>query len=222
MLKALRSLRAACERGSFGAACGKRFFASAPRPPFRRRVLFETLEPRILLSADFLPLTPDVSPGPLADYYAAEQVELLVSENTPPPVIVLSDEPLPVSSAQPSNVEEEELTAGFTVGTDEVLDGGGLTAAALEPSFGPDALLTTTWDGGGGDSQWSNPLNWDRDQLPTAEYQVVIGGTGGTIVYSAGITTTVGALVITYTASDDRRTAAPMIRFTRFASIASS
>ncbi|WP_309387455.1 PEP-CTERM sorting domain-containing protein [Cerasicoccus frondis] len=35
-------------------------------------------------------------------------------------------------------------------------------------------LSAITWDGGGGDGLWSNPLNWDGDVLPTSDDNVVI------------------------------------------------
>jgi len=31
-----------------------------------------------------------------------------------------------------------------------------------------------TWDGGGGDQQWTNPLNWDNDLLPESDADVWI------------------------------------------------
>src|SRR5262245_43974320 len=36
-------------------------------------------------------------------------------------------------------------------------------------------LLTVVhWDGGGGNSDWNNPTNWDTDQVPTADNTAVI------------------------------------------------
>ncbi|MGE3313287.1 MAG: hypothetical protein AB7O66_25250, partial [Limisphaerales bacterium] len=37
---------------------------------------------------------------------------------------------------------------------------------------------TITWDGGGGDSQWSTPANWSGDTLPGSTDDVVIGQAG--------------------------------------------
>ncbi len=45
-------------------------------------------------------------------------------------------------------------------------------------------LLSASWDGGGGDSLWSNPLNWAGDTLPTAADVVSIGAGFGTVRYT--------------------------------------
>jgi hypothetical protein len=41
-------------------------------------------------------------------------------------------------------------------------------------TYGP-----VTWDGGGGDRRWLNPLNWSRDTLPTFDDDVVIADVPG-------------------------------------------
>ena len=33
---------------------------------------------------------------------------------------------------------------------------------------------TVTWDGGGGDDLWINKLNWDMDEVPTFNDDVII------------------------------------------------
>ncbi len=38
-----------------------------------------------------------------------------------------------------------------------------------------------TWDGGGGDNSWHNPLNWTGDTLPTTTDSAVIDAVGTTI-----------------------------------------
>src|SRR5262249_10999847 len=55
---------------------------------------------------------------------------------------------------------------------------------------------TINWDGGGGDFNWNNPVNWDSNTLPGADDSVAIGAlfSGTAISHSAG-TTTVSALV---------------------------
>ena len=35
-------------------------------------------------------------------------------------------------------------------------------------------LATASWDAGGGDSDWNNPLNWDSDTLPGSQDTAVI------------------------------------------------
>ncbi|PQO40825.1 hypothetical protein, partial [Blastopirellula marina] len=48
-------------------------------------------------------------------------------------------------------------------------------------------LATITWDGGGEDHSWSNPLNWSNDQLPSIADDVTIDVEGSvTIEYNAG------------------------------------
>ncbi|MEM8679379.1 MAG: Calx-beta domain-containing protein, partial [Planctomycetota bacterium] len=49
-------------------------------------------------------------------------------------------------------------------------------------------LATVTWDGGGDGLSWSDPLNWDSDQLPVDADEVIIDlpGSDPTIEYSSG------------------------------------
>src|SRR4051794_33180327 len=50
-------------------------------------------------------------------------------------------------------------------------------------------LLSVTWDGGGGNSDWNNPLNWDTDQSPGSQDTVVIDLTGTfTVALSTDVT----------------------------------
>jgi RHS repeat-associated protein len=50
-------------------------------------------------------------------------------------------------------------------------------------------LAEVIWDGGGGDSLWSTPANWDNDLLPTSVDDVIIdSGTGAITVGSASRT----------------------------------
>jgi hypothetical protein len=56
-------------------------------------------------------------------------------------------------------------------------------------SLEPRTLLAAVmWDGGGGDFQWSNPLNWDTDTLPGEGDDVTIefGANDFTVVHSGG------------------------------------
>lgn len=56
-------------------------------------------------------------------------------------------------------------------------------------SLEPRTLLAAVmWDGGGGDFQWNNPLNWDTDMLPGAADDVTIdfGANDFTVVHSGG------------------------------------
>jgi hypothetical protein len=57
-------------------------------------------------------------------------------------------------------------------------------------------LSTIVWDGGGGDFNWNNPLNWSTDTLPTAEDDVEISTdfAGITIVHTSD-TTNINSLV---------------------------
>ena len=48
-------------------------------------------------------------------------------------------------------------------------------------------MAAVSWDGGGGNLLWSNPINWSGDQLPTASDDVTINAPGDvTIVFSGG------------------------------------
>ena len=51
----------------------------------------------------------------------------------------------------------------------------GVLAIALSCTM-PTHAATLTWDGGGGDTDWSNGLNWDTNTAPTAGDTMVIGG----------------------------------------------
>lgn len=45
-------------------------------------------------------------------------------------------------------------------------------------------LAAVSWDGGGGDLLWGNPLNWSGDQLPGADDDVTVDAPGdATIVH---------------------------------------
>ena len=46
-------------------------------------------------------------------------------------------------------------------------------------------LDTVTWDGGGDGQSWRDALNWDKDILPAASDDVLIGGTGPAVVHSS-------------------------------------
>src|SRR5262245_14748406 len=52
-------------------------------------------------------------------------------------------------------------------------------------------LSTINWDGGGGDFNWNNPLNWDTNTLPGANDFALIDFpfSGTTITHAAGTTT---------------------------------
>jgi len=57
-------------------------------------------------------------------------------------------------------------------------------------SLEPRTLLAAVmWDGGGGDFNWNNPLNWDTDTLPGAGDDVTIdfGANDFTVVHSGGM-----------------------------------
>ncbi|XZE56605.1 carboxypeptidase regulatory-like domain-containing protein [Planctomycetaceae bacterium SH139] len=50
-------------------------------------------------------------------------------------------------------------------------------------------LAAVSWDGGGGDLAWSNPLNWSSDQLPSETDDVAIDAGASRIEYASGNTT---------------------------------
>jgi hypothetical protein len=52
--------------------------------------------------------------------------------------------------------------------------GRGHVPACLEPLEARRVLAAVTWDAGGGDGLWSNPLNWSADILPTHRDDVAI------------------------------------------------
>src|SRR5262245_2995199 len=52
-----------------------------------------------------------------------------------------------------------------------------------------ELLAAISWDGGGGDLLWSNPLNWINNQLPGAADDVTINATGNvTVLHEDGAT----------------------------------
>ena len=56
-------------------------------------------------------------------------------------------------------------------------------------------LSIVSWDGGGNDFDWHNPLNWSDDALPTADDDVVIDVPADIAVTHAGGSTTVKSLI---------------------------
>ncbi|MCC6659952.1 MAG: hypothetical protein IT437_03605 [Phycisphaerales bacterium] len=66
---------------------------------------------------------------------------------------------------------------------------------ALEALESRTLLSTITWDGGGGDNSWHNPLNWAGDVLPGPSDDVVLDQPGGlTITHDQGVTTFVRSI----------------------------
>src|SRR5678816_328359 len=56
-------------------------------------------------------------------------------------------------------------------------------------------LAFVLWDGGGGDTDWDNPLNWTGDALPTAVDHVLIDAPGAqTITRSHNTAATIASL----------------------------
>jgi hypothetical protein len=53
----------------------------------------------------------------------------------------------------------------------------------LEDRLAPAVI---SWDGGGGDFRWENPLNWSNDALPSAADDVQISTPGITVTHSSG------------------------------------
>jgi hypothetical protein len=67
---------------------------------------------------------------------------------------------------------------------------------ALEHLEPRQLLATVTWDGGGGDNEWGNPLNWSGDALPGLNDAVVIDAAGQPTVHvSTGATANIASLV---------------------------
>jgi hypothetical protein len=60
------------------------------------------------------------------------------------------------------------------------------TSARLESLEDRTLLAAVAWDGGAGDLQWNNPLNWDGDVLPGSADDVVIDVTGDITVEATG------------------------------------
>ncbi len=56
-------------------------------------------------------------------------------------------------------------------------------------------LSIVTWDGGGGDFDWNNPLNWDIDALPGTDDSAVID-LDGTFTVSLSSTVTIASLTL--------------------------
>lgn len=67
----------------------------------------------------------------------------------------------------------------------------------MELLEGRQLLATVSWDGGGGDLSWHNPLNWSGDVLPGLNDDVVINvaGSNPTITHSQNVTTRVKSIV---------------------------
>src|SRR5437762_7068224 len=56
-------------------------------------------------------------------------------------------------------------------------------------SLEPRCLLSVTWDGGGGNSDWNNPLNWNPDTVPGQQDTAVIDLAGTfTVALSTDVT----------------------------------
>ena len=76
------------------------------------------------------------------------------------------------------------------------------TATGFEP-LEPRVLLTATWDGGGADDLWSNPLNWSPNSLPDPNEDVIIPAEKGDgtpipsdkVIFDLTGTTTIGRIV---------------------------
>jgi len=58
------------------------------------------------------------------------------------------------------------------------------TRLYVEPLEDRRLLAVFTWDGGGGDLFWNNPLNWDADALPGIGDDVVVGDLPGEVTIS--------------------------------------
>ena len=56
----------------------------------------------------------------------------------------------------------------------------------LEPRV---LLAAVSWDGGGGDGQWTNPLNWSNDALPGPADDVTVAGANVALAIGAGAQT---------------------------------
>ena len=74
--------------------------------------------------------------------------------------------------------QTERLNAKAT-GTQEVITMKSLKltlalASLLAGTFTSALGTTITWDGGGGDLSWQNPLNWSGDQVPGSADDAVI------------------------------------------------
>ncbi len=58
-------------------------------------------------------------------------------------------------------------------------------------------LSAVSWDGGGGDLDWHNPLNWSGDVLPGPDDDVLINVPGAPVITHAGGSTSVRSLTST-------------------------
>ncbi|MCA9078469.1 MAG: hypothetical protein KDA93_25805, partial [Planctomycetaceae bacterium] len=62
--------------------------------------------------------------------------------------------------------------------------------AKCEPLEQRVLLAAVTWDGGGGDLLWSNPLNWSGDLLPGPTDDVTLNADGNvTVEFDSGAST---------------------------------
>src|SRR5687767_8464251 len=66
--------------------------------------------------------------------------------------------------------------------TSNPLERAACASEMLEPRL---LLAGVSWDGGGGDGQWINPLNWSTDALPGPADDVTVAGANVTLAGSA-------------------------------------
>ena len=55
-------------------------------------------------------------------------------------------------------------------------------------------MAIVAWDGGGGDTNWHNPLNWGSDYVPGAADDVEISNTSVTITLTAASDVTINSV----------------------------
>jgi hypothetical protein len=146
-------------------------------PGGERRMLFEPLEPRVLLSADLNPSADSL----LSDAAQASQPgeTLLLLDEKPAPSVDTSM--LPVLDKH--STADPEFTAGFAVASDGWISGGFVVEKDL---------VVREWDGGGNGTSWSDAANWVGNVLPGAGEQAVVGA-GHNVSFNT--TATVGALL---------------------------
>ncbi|HET9217662.1 MAG TPA: tandem-95 repeat protein, partial [Terriglobia bacterium] len=87
-----------------------------------------------------------------------------------------------------------DITGDFTTYTGLSIPGGG----TFDPLFNAqntelrlevlEAVPTIIWDGGGNDTSWHNPLNWNLDRLPVITDLVVIDLPGAVVEHSQNTT----------------------------------
>ena len=65
------------------------------------------------------------------------------------------------------------------------------TALLLEELEDRTLLSISTWDGGGGDFSWQNPLNWSNDTLPSIASDVVIDVIGDVTITHSNSSTSI-------------------------------